>query len=726
MNNYTKLFIDNTEIDLFKAEDLPLNVTKRVNNIEGEIQGDYSRASVSVPATKNNINILGNTKNFKPFRIETDGAPSFSGTAQIKKVKTFSQGYEAINLSYEINLISNNSSWFILLGEKLLSECTDLVVNWNYAIMSAGFIAEPNLRNYAFPLIKYKEWENSTGAGPSLLYQPSIFETTPALYIRPLIIEAFNSIGYKIQSDFFNTDLFSKLIIPLPLPEKMPFGYNEKYLNTSVSLSAPFAVSGLSNLPCDVIDKAAPQNPTAYNTVTYEYTAPQKGYYECNIELEFSSPAPVPPYFFIIFLQLNTINVFPNIGFAFDSGGVPALHPSAGEKLNALGVVFAQAGDIIKWELSGLNCTIISALATFTGEAVPEPGFNIDFKYLLQNWKLLDMLKGLNCMFNLSYETNENSKTVYIEPKDKYRNTARFIDPLNPTLTTDEIKEGFYKSEDQKDFSKLIDYKKAGSFEFPALAGVFAYRYKADSFEETINFVEGINETKIYDSKYQLTAGADLKNTQTKEVPFFVKTIHVSDHLIKFPDTNTVPQIPLIYPQNYVLDPTSTTAQTADNISPRLLYFAGQRGPAFEEIDGTIEWNEFAGVKMRLPFAFMVNYNDSTGLDANLGFNTQTINGTESSGLLQRYYLQELARNNSGELRKNYVKFGIIDKQNFSFRIKGLIDNQRYIIQELTGFNPLKDSPTQFKFYLDIVPSQDDINNIQNSPLLSVVSLLST
>ena len=336
------------------------------------------------------------------------------------------------------------------------------------------------------------------------------------------------------------------------------------------------------------------------------------------------------------------------------------------------------------------------------------------------------MLKGINCMFNLSYETNESTKTVYIEPKDRYRNTGRWVVPATPAVVTDELKEGFYKFEDQKDFSQLIDYKKAGSFEFPAMAGVFAYRYKADSFEDTINFVEGINETKIYESKYQLTAGADLKNTQTKEVPFFVKTIHVSDHLIKFPDTNTVPQVPLIYPQNYVLDPTATTAETADNISPRLLYFAGQRGPAFEEIDGTIEWNEFAGLKMRLPFAFMVNYNDSTGLDANLGFNTQTINGVESSGLLQRYYLQELARNNSGELRKNYVKFGIIDKQNFSFRIKGLIDSQRYIVQELTGFNPLKDSPTQFKFYLDIVPSQDDINNIQNSPLLSAVSLLST
>ena len=505
----------------------------------------------------------------------------------------------------------------------------------------------------------------------------------------------------------------------------MPFGYNEKYLNTVASASAPFVLP-LGNLPCDVIDKAAPQNPTAYNNLTYEYTAPQTGYFECSIEVKFNNIA-VVNYAVVNFLERNGVQVGPPYAAIVytDAFGGP-VYP-VGQTLTSSTVVYANKNDVLKFNTTtAISVTFDIAKVTFTGEAVPEPGFDIEFKYLLQNWKLLDMLKGINCMFNLSYETNESTKTVYIEPKDRYRNTGRWVVPATPAVVTDELKEGFYKFEDQKDFSQLIDYKKAGSFEFPAMAGVFAYRYKADSFEDTINFVEGINETKIYESKYQLTAGADLKNTQTKEVPFFVKTIHVSDHLIKFPDTNTVPQVPLIYPQNYVLDPTATTAETADNISPRLLYFAGQRGPAFEEIDGTIEWNEFAGLKMRLPFAFMVNYNDSTGLDANLGFNTQTINGVESSGLLQRYYLQELARNNSGELRKNYVKFGIIDKQNFSFRIKGLIDSQRYIVQELTGFNPLKDSPTQFKFYLDIVPSQDDINNIQNSPLLSAVSLLST
>ena len=53
-NSYTKLFIDNVEIDLYTTDDLPLSITKRVNSIDGKIQGDFSRSTIKVPATKNN------------------------------------------------------------------------------------------------------------------------------------------------------------------------------------------------------------------------------------------------------------------------------------------------------------------------------------------------------------------------------------------------------------------------------------------------------------------------------------------------------------------------------------------------------------------------------------------------------------------------------------------------------------------------------------------------
>ena len=723
MNKYTKLFIDNTEIDLYKAEALPLNITKRINSIEGQTQGDFSRVSVKVPATKNNINILGRSKIYRAFRIEVDGSPSFSGTAQIKKGKTFSIGYEAIEENFELNLISNNSSWFVLLGNTLLSDLTDLVKTFNSTNILAGFVSSPSAQDFAFLLIKFKEWTNSTGSAPNIQYQPSIYESTPALFIKPLIVQAFQNIGYTINSVFFATDLFSKLVLPLPFPEKMPKAYNDKYLNTFVSKTVPYIVPAVSttNIDFDTIDTAAPQNPTAYDNITnFEYTTPLAGYYECNIEMQFGPTAPAS-YLFLTLLYHNGVNV-PGSGFGFGNITPPGNYPTAGQRLTSSTVVFAAAGDVLTFKFWGdgvTQCTY--AAASFIGEAVPVSGFEIDFKYLLQDWSFLDMLKGLKTMFNLDFETDEFSKVVTIEPKDTYRQTARY------PATVDQKTEGFYKTSIQKDYSQIVDYKKEGGFEFPALPGVYNFQYKADSFESTIEFVEGSNPLKIYQANYQILTGADLSKTEKIEVPFFAKTIHVSDHLAKYPNTNTVPQFPLIYPQNYILDPTATTGPTAEDISPRILYFAGQRtGGSWAENDGTIELFEYLGSPAALPAAFMVNYNDSSGLDPNIGFDTQTISGIESPGLLQSFYLSQMTRNDSGEIRNNYVKFNSLDFINFSFREKAYIDSKKYIVQQLSGFNPLKDSPTKFVFYLDKTPGIDNINNIENNLLRAVVSLLTS
>ena len=714
-NQYTKLIINGLEVDLFDSEELPLNITKRVNNIDGKVQGDFSRASVTVPATKNNINILGQTRKFYPFRIEVDGAPSFSGTAQVKKGKTVSYGYEAIKCTYEINLISNNSSWFVLLGDTLLSDLTDEVVEFIAANVAGGFLSEPLVRNWVFMLIKFKEWANFVGGTH---YAPSVFESTPGLNIKPLVIEAFNSIGYTVISDFFDTDLFSKLVIPAPIPEKLPKAYNDEYLNFEVSMSASTTfpvINSFGNYPFDQIDVAAPQNPTAYDNVLFEYTAPLSGYYELSIEFEFGATPPPPPYTWFITLEVNNVDVLPRIGFAFSNVPGGPQYPTAGARLTATGVVFLNAGDVANFRyVANGGITVLSATHKIEGEAILEAGIPIDFKYFLRDWKFIDMLKGLNAMFNLTYETDDEARTVTIEPKDNYLNTERLT-------STTEIKEGFYQST-TKDYTRLIDYERKGTFEFASVPGRIDYKWNQDN-EETIEWIEGINDLKIYESRFPMSSGADGSKTESFEVPFFVKSIHVLDVEAKFPNsTGAIPQFPLIYPQNYILDPTANEADY--DISPRIFYHGGQRF-GLEEQDGSIEIFEFPGIESRLPMTFMVNYNDDTGLDPNLGFNNQIINGVNSVGLLQKFYLQELARKDQGELRENYVQFNSVDELNFSFRIKGVIDSQRYVVQEIQGFNPLKDSPTNFKFYLDIVPNAADVANIQNSPLLSVVSFLS-
>ena len=717
-NQYTKLFIENKEIDLFKAEELPLNITKRVNNIEGEIQGDYSRASVTVPATSNNALILGDSRKFFSFRIEVDGQPSFNGTARVRKGKTFSQGYAAIQENFEINLISNNASWFVLLGETMLSSLTDLVVTFSQANILTGFVSDPSLREHGFTFIKLKEWLHPVGAAPNIRYQLSLLEATPVLYIKPLIEEAFNSIGYTIQSDFFETDMFKKLVLPTFLPKKMPFGYNEKYLNTKVSHTAPFTINAVANpFIYDTIDKAAPQNPTAYNTLTGEYTCPVDGYYEITISWTFGTPFVIAPGDgFIAVAQLNGSILNPAIGFSWPHlfGTYPA-----NQTLTASAVIIADAGDKISTGIAVGSAALIpidKAEMIINGEAIVKEGVEIDFKYLLEQYSFRNFFSGIIAIFNLSIETDEVAKVVTIEPKDNYFNTSR-------TPTTTEIKEGFYGNT-QKDYSQLVDYGKSGSFDFPEMEGSFNYTFASDN-DPTADFVEGINDFKIYEARFLMGEGSNATKIKSKEIPFFKKTIHVSDFEATAPDSNAIPQFALIYPTNYVLDPTATEERT--DIEPRILYFAGQRtGGNFPESDGYIELFEAIGVLTPTPISFMVNYTDRTGLDPNLGFDTQIINGASSSGLLQKFYLQEMTRNNIAELRKNYIQFNSIDYLNFTHRTKAFIDGERYIVQTLEGFNPLKDAPTQFVFYKDEFPDSDNILQIQNSPLIGVVTLLST
>jgi len=222
--------------------------------------------------------------------------------------------------------------------------------------------------------------------------------------------------------------------------------------------------------------------------------------------------------------------------------------------------------------------------------------------------------------------------------------------------------------------------------------------------------------------------GADVAEKREWEVPFFVKTIHVSDVQAAYPNTRMIPQFPLIYPKNYVLDPTAIDADVDYDIEPRILFHMGRRVFLDTDVsDGLFELYDDATLigASSVPATFMVNYNDTTGLDPSLSFANETLNGNVAIGLLQNYHLQNTLRQEIGEVRENYVRFNSIDNNNFTFRLKAFIDGQKYVVQEIEGFNPLTDSPTNFKFYFDIHPTAADVANIQNTPLTGVVSLLS-
>jgi hypothetical protein len=443
MNNYTKLFIQNQEIDLLADSEggvvLPLNITKRANSLTGEVAGDFTKASVTVLATKNNIAVLGEGRGLFEFRIENDGVPSYFGTAVIRKIPLTSQGYESIQDAYVLNLLGNNASWFKRLGGVKLSELTDTVITYDAVNVHAGFLAGTfNSRTWAFGLIKYKEWASSTGSGDTLRYQPSIYESTPMIQQREQLIQGFASIGYTMESVFFDIDFGRRLVLPMPIPEKMPAAYNQKYVNMKAHVNAgSFNADIFSRFDFNIVD----YQPTSTPYVGGLYTAPLSGYYHIRTSFTFPVlvPAPVAPYALTVFFQVAGAAV-TDIAISWAAGNVTKPYPS-GETVTISTVAFLNQGDEVEVVFQTTLGTFIAvdyAELVIEGEVSLTPGMPLDFKYLLRDWKWTSNLLSLKAQYNLMFESDDARRIVRVEPKDPYIITDRVAG------TTTKY-EGFYK-----------------------------------------------------------------------------------------------------------------------------------------------------------------------------------------------------------------------------------------------------------------------------------------
>ena len=719
MSSYTELIINGVSMDLYSTETLPLSINKSVNDINGDTTGEYSKASIEIPVTKTNKEVLGNRGVYDVI-ILSNGTPKFKGKARVRRSKTISNKYGSVNSNYEINLISKNASWYTELGSSLLSDFVDIQITWNDSFVAAGTNVPNGTNDWVFGIIKWREWEVWNGTN----YEIKWSEYTPGLLIKPIIENAFASIGYTVVSDFLDTDLGRKLSMPTPIPKKLSAEFNEQYLNTKVSLSAPYVslfANTPENMPFDVIDVAAPENPTAYDNVTnFEYTCPLTGYYQIDFELTFDTTAPFT-YTWIIDLIWSGGTIAPPVGWAFYNAGGYQLYPTDGLPLKATALLYCQAGDTFAPVIGNYEAlyplTITSGSMTITGEAVKTYGMPLDFKYLLKEWRFIDMMLGLKAYFNLVLDGDETTKVITIEPKDRYLERYKY-----PTQVQNS-KEGYYKDE-IKDYTDKVDYNKSGREDYLDTEGRFDFFLKLDN-DPTAEFLLASSRLGIYEARYPISNSSNPQKTKPLEVPFFAATIHVSDIEAKFPDTNVVPQFPLIYPTNYIEDPTATEADQDYDIEPRLLYFGGRRTLLSDSIgDGFVEANGGFGIR-HVPAWFAVNYNDTTGFDPSLSFSNEVGgSNTEIVGLLQSHHLTDTVRHEQGQIVEHYINLNAIDEHEFSFRIKGVVESQRYIVQLIENYNPLTNDSSNFKFYLDLSPTVTDVAKIINSKVKGIASLV--
>ena len=716
MKPYNKILIDGQPVDLFEDQENNFLLDRIIEDLDGSTRGDYSLSELQIPKTKNNDSIIKEAGVFMSIIATANGLQTFRGLATLVRVDHNLKPYGLTRAkSYRLELTSSNSSWIQLLQNTTLSELTDTKISFTSGNVQIGTQAAPQIRDYAFGFIKWKEWENNNGqTGADFLYTPSFTEATPLLYIAPLVRAGFAKAGYNIVSDWLDSETIQKRVIDVPLPDKMPQAYNEAYTNTAaISNGFTFLTGTSGNIPCDVITKTPIENPTAYNNSTYEYTVPYDGFFEMKLSATFgATPPPETTYFWFASPQLNGTSLTNDpIGYSYTPN--PLSFPNRpfipnGTYTESV-IVSASAGDVLTWEfLAGGTNTMLSALVEFNGEAAKQTGLSIDFKYFLTEDLFLDMLSGLKAAYNLSFETNENTKTVYLEPSD-----GNIL--VNQTLGITEYKEGLYKS-NTKNYDSLIDLSKRSYEDYTIAPKVrkLKWEFDQDPTADALNEGSGL---QVYEATF--TSGLESATGQEDfvVVPYFAACLHVLDIETRHPESSKTPQFPLIYSQDYFEDPTSTSANY--NTRRHHMHFEGIRPSGQDGYFEVLEWGKFP-----VPALFMVNSNaDNPALSPNLGFSDFTTSGGTSIGLARRYYLQSLERTEKSAVRNCFVFFNQVDNINFSFQKKAYLEGIKYIIQKIKSFNPDSDDSVNFLFLEDKVPDGSTLDKKTDSLLNPIVSL---
>ena len=452
-----------------------------------------------------------------------------------------------------------------------------------------------------------------------------------------------------------------------------------------------------TNLVYDVAVQVPNIGPNPYNPATGVYTVQNSGFYQIGASLQNVSGA----------LNLYRMQVLKN--------GVP-IYTTNSNFVAAGGFMSIDileqfvAGDTFQIQASAQNAGDVNlGNLSVVGEANLAFGGQWLWKYIIpESWQVADFIIGLQEMFNLRFQSDTISKVVTIEPADDY-----FYQQLTPTPISGAIGPGFYQNSTEKkdqetDLSKAAElYNETNQPQTTIIA------YKSD--DDTVNDEEENEPLGFYSAQYVLPNNRFNNRTETKENTFFAKTLCTNDDTIQGSNSPFAPQIPLIYPNNYLIDPTAIEANY--DVEPRILYFPGFRTTA---VDGSVDY-EFLGADIAFAKAFMVNYQNSA--DWSISFADEVVQGVSVRGLLSSFWLQDFARKRIGKRLEFFYFWDKIRISNLSFREKFYLDGSLWILQEVDGFKPTTIQSTNTELLLDQAPTSEDLNNIENTALNALIIL---
>ena len=231
-----ELYLNGHRIDI--ENDIPLPVTYSLNEIENPTERNSAVSkTIEVVGTQNNDRVFGEIYMIDQYIIDFN--PLEKATAQIIRngVETFRGIGQLLSIRktkslvvYELGLYGESADFIRSVSTKELTDIdfSDLNHEWNSTNVYDSWVVAGTGNGYCYPLIDYGQLpagERTNTPPASQLYTTEMFY--PGIYLKTYVDRIFAGAGFTYVSDFLNSDLFAKLVVPyglagLPLmPEEL-------------------------------------------------------------------------------------------------------------------------------------------------------------------------------------------------------------------------------------------------------------------------------------------------------------------------------------------------------------------------------------------------------------------------------------------------------------------------------------------------------------------------
>lgn len=728
-----------------EALNLQVPATRANSKAAGFLHGPENRESAAEEHSKP-----------QPCTITAEGYEVFTGKAFLREA-THTDKPEG----YSYDCYGNNADWLVDLRDKTLWDFVSSHIHlfqpstiensWsNYSSNNS------EINDYVYAPVRRLEEFAPDGNHKNQFVTP--FDLQPSISPYWILRRAFESLGYRVTSDFFSTTFFKKLCMPwvwgsFLFTEKTRFApFKFRAMCTRAEKSRSIGVwaewvspqPGSSNAGDPLVTAIKWDDDSSGGTLGgFDQGLP--GLYQFTNDKMMNYTYPADSVLGLVTMNFH-LSIFYHhhsssdqtwrlsvYWFVTPAGQTLAASPNTSDAVASDIIVEKEVGDAednivdVNRELTinpGDTVTAILRIEASSGTyghnwTVGQPydpngggtwpgsylentyikkaiGSPVNFKdySAFKKYKFLDLLRGLIDMFNLQVGTDPVSKTVFFEPTDGYE------------LPDGSKHEGYFKTT-KVDWSGKQDLSKKSTVKLYAENNrEFLFRFKEDNNDGGLAILEK-RETIITGAAKYIFPERFTEGIEERENRFFSPVVHVRmlgwTNLLS---NGKTPQLVALIPEN--ISQTSSE-EDGQNFEPKLCWYKGRVSD-----NGAWRWRPYGNAggqtQATMPFMFAVNHQTGGENDPVLTYCDQGIGGASvpAKGLLRRFFLTRLARMRNGKLYSTWMRLKLGEAADPLQREEKIVGASSYHLIEIKDYKPLLPETVECTMWQKALPGAAD------------------